>query len=404
MTFKDRKAVIFDLDGTIIESAPGILASAKYALEKLGREMDEGALRAFIGPPLEKCFSEVCGLPLDEVDRAITLYREKYFAGEQYNCLIYPGVGELLARLWAAGRKVLLATSKGEGTAKEILAHFGLDRYFSTIAGRTPERESKAEIIQYALDSVEASADEAVMVGDRRFDAEAAGEVNLSCIGVLYGYGSREELETSGAAAVTENAETLAELLGLTPATTVYLVRHCQPDISVHEDAIRPLTPKGQADALKVTECLWDKNITAVYSSGYLRAVDTVRDFAGKKGLPLQEDSDFREREMGEWIEDYEEWREGNRRQWDDFDYQLSSGETLRQVESRIRPALDRLLAKHAGERIAIAGHGTAFSVLLHSFDEAFGHDAADAINKRNPWIVQLIFQDGVLISREELL
>lgn len=402
MTFKDKTAVLFDLDGTIIESAPGILASAQYALEKLGYEMDEGALRAFIGPPLEKCFSEVCGLPEEEVNQAITLYREKYFAGEQYNCLVYPGIGELLARLWAAGRKVLLATSKGEGTAREILAYFGLDRYFSTIAGRTPERESKAEIIQYALDSVGASVDEAVMVGDRKFDVEAAKAIHLPCIGVLYGYGSREELEAAGAAALAETG-TLAGLLGLAQPTAVYLVRHCQPDVSVHEDPIRPLTPKGKADALKVTARLWDEGIDTIYSSGYLRAVDTIRDFADKKGLTMQDDPDFREREMGGVWLPMEEWLAANQRQWADFDYS-PCGETLRQVESRIRPALDRLLAKHVGGRVAVAGHGTAFSVLLHSFDENFGHDAADAINKRNPWIVQLLFQDGVFASYKELL
>lgn len=187
--------------------------------------------------------------------------------------------------------------------------------------------------------------------------------------------------------------------------TTIYLVRHCQPVESVREEMIRPLTPKGKADAAQVTRCLWDKDIDAVYSSPYIRAIDTIRDFADKKGLPIQTDPAFREREMGEeWIEG-EEWVLHNRNQWEDFNCPMSrGGESLRQVEARIRPALDQLVRRHVGGRIAVAGHGVAFSVLLHSFDETFGHDAADVILERHPWIVQLTFRGGAFVGYEELL
>lgn len=187
--------------------------------------------------------------------------------------------------------------------------------------------------------------------------------------------------------------------------TTIYLVRHCQPVESVREEMIRPLTPKGKADAAQVTRCLWDKDIDAVYSSPYIRAIDTIRDFADKKGLPIQTDPAFREREMGEeWIEG-EEWVLRNRNQWEDFNCPMSrGGESLRQVEARIRPAFDRALAAHPGGRIVIVGHGTAFSVLLHSLDASFGYPQMMKITVRNPWIIRLTMRGSVLVTRTEML
>lgn len=112
--------------------------------------------------------------------------------------------------------------------------------------------------------------------------------------------------------------------------TDIYFVRHAQSDLSIKDDVIRPLTQKGIKDAKKVTVALIDKNITAIYSSPFKRAVDTIRDFAERSGLEIIIDNDFREREVGEWVEDFEVF---SRKQWGDFDFRFAQGESLREVQ-----------------------------------------------------------------------
>lgn len=186
--------------------------------------------------------------------------------------------------------------------------------------------------------------------------------------------------------------------------TTIFLVRHAEPDFTVREDLIRPLTPKGWADRLLVTGCLWNEDIDVVCSSPYLRALDTIRDFADKRSLPIFEITDFRERHAGTgWVSVEEFWRR-ERLQWEDMTRTFSDEESLAEVEARVCPAFARLLRERAGCRIAIAGHGTAFCVLLHSLDPTFGYEEYRQICSRNPWIVKLTFQNDKLLSREELL
>lgn len=186
--------------------------------------------------------------------------------------------------------------------------------------------------------------------------------------------------------------------------TVIYLVRHAQSDFSVREEMLRPLTSKGWEDRLKVTECLRGEAIEAIYSSPYKRALDTIRDFAEEKGLPITEVAELRERSAGnEWVTQEEFWRR-ERSSWEDLSLKFAGEESIGEVQARIRPVSDRICTENIGRKIAVAGHGTAFCVLLHSFDSAFGFAEYHKLCLRNPWIIKLIFGEGKLISREELL
>ena len=216
MDLSAKQAVLFDLGGTIIDSAPGIIRSAQYALRHFGREMDEISLRPFIGPPLKECFTEVCGLPEGDAEQAVLYYRERYGTVGKFECSLYPGVEQLLRELWEAGKTVLLATSKPEQFAREILEHFNIARYFHRIGGATFDhtRESKEAVIEYVLDYGGGIGSEtAVMVGDRKFDIAGAKAFGMASLGVLYGFGSREELEKAGADCLADSARQVGDLL-----------------------------------------------------------------------------------------------------------------------------------------------------------------------------------------------
>ena len=174
--------------------------------------------------------------------------------------------------------------------------------------------------------------------------------------------------------------------------TEVYFVRHAQPDFKNHDDATRALTEKGMRDRTLATKFLTDKNITAVLSSPYKRAVDTVQEFADENGLPIRTDFDFRERRVDSvWIDDFDAFC---KQQWADFDYRLTDGETLRMVQDRNLAALRRVLKNYDGQNVAIGSHGTALSTLIHYFDPTFGHGDFQRIQGLMPWIVQFTF-DG---------
>lgn len=173
--------------------------------------------------------------------------------------------------------------------------------------------------------------------------------------------------------------------------TTVYFVRHATPNYQNHDDPSRELTAKGLEDRKLVTRFLWDKNISLLLSSPYRRAVDTIRDFADAKGMEIALVPDFRERKIGNgWIEDYSGF---NRRQWEDFSYKLPDGESLQEVQDRNLRALRQVLAAHAGKSIAIGGHGTALSTVVHFFDPAFGYDKFNEYKDLMPWIAEFSFE-----------
>lgn len=173
--------------------------------------------------------------------------------------------------------------------------------------------------------------------------------------------------------------------------TNVYFVRHAEPDISIKDDLIRPLSEKGLADTRKVTSALMDKKITAVYSSPYKRAVDTVRDFAERSGLEIIQITDFRERSNGEWVEDF---RAYSKNQWGDFDFKLPRGESLREVQGRNISALFDVIKKNPGKNIAVGSHGTALSTIINYFNPSFGYDGFWGIIDKMPYIMCFEFDD----------
>ena len=196
------ETVLFDMDGTLTDSQEGIVKSVSYALERLGRELPpRDTLTAFIGPPLHESVSAICGMDEAETERAGCEFRD-YFARRGWaENVPYEGLSEFLAALHAAGLRLIVATSKPDSFARKILEHFALERYFDLICGSHPEDRAsadKASVVRTALTRADVTG-HAVMVGDRRHDIYGAHANGLEAIGVLYGYGSREELSAAGA-------------------------------------------------------------------------------------------------------------------------------------------------------------------------------------------------------------
>ena len=202
---------LFDLDGTLTDSGEGIMNSIRYALDKFGiTEYDEAVLRKFIGPPLAECFQKYFDLSQEEARTGIDYYREYYTAGGMFENAVYDGVKELLEGLKAQGKTLLVATSKPELFAKQILEHFELAQYFDCIAGASMDetRVRKDEVIAYALQQYQGvELEDAVMIGDRSHDIMGGKANGMDTIGVLYGFGSREELEEAGADWIAERPE-----------------------------------------------------------------------------------------------------------------------------------------------------------------------------------------------------
>lgn len=208
------KNILFDLDGTITDSQNGIINSVIYALKKYGMEIEKrDELKKFIGPPLAWMFSQYCGFSEEEGQKAVEVYREYYTTKGIFENEVYDGVEDMLKRLKESGARLYLATSKPQIFAEKILAHFGLDRYFDDIIGSELNggRVEKDEVIGCVLKKHGIKA--AIMVGDRRFDIEGAKKNSLAAVGVLYGYGTKEELEQSGADFIAENVGELEKYL-----------------------------------------------------------------------------------------------------------------------------------------------------------------------------------------------
>ena len=211
------KYILFDLDGTLTESAPGIINSIRYALRRLNLpELSDSELQRFIGPPLIDSFGRYCGLSREKALEATDVYREYFSEKGLFENSVYSGVPECLHRLKSAGLRLAVATSKPEVFARRIIEHFGLAGYFEVIRGipLCDELMTKSQVIALALSELGVNdISEAIMVGDREHDVLGARENGLGCVGILYGYGSREELEGAGADYICETASDLADLL-----------------------------------------------------------------------------------------------------------------------------------------------------------------------------------------------
>ena len=178
--------------------------------------------------------------------------------------------------------------------------------------------------------------------------------------------------------------------------TSIYFVRHAEPNYENHNDMSRELSNKGIEDRKLVTEFLMDKQIDIVLSSPYKRAVDTVRDFAEKKGIDIGIVDEFRERRVDTgWIEDFNSFC---KKQWEDFSYKLSDGECLEEVQSRNIKALNRVLEQYRNKNIVVGSHGTALSTIINYYDKTFGYNDFDRIRYLMPWIVEFKFKGNECI------
>lgn len=211
--------VLFDLDGTVTDSGPGIMNSVQYALAKFGiLNPDRAVLRRFVGPPLSDSFERFYGLSQSEAAKAVDYYREYYRAGGIFENEVYEGIRELLQELKKGGCKVYLATSKPQVFSEQILEHFEISSYFDGVVGSFLDgtRVDKSEVVAEALrlaGVTSKTCSSAVMIGDREYDIHGAHKLGISAIGVLYGYGSREELEKAGAEQIADSPKELLKIL-----------------------------------------------------------------------------------------------------------------------------------------------------------------------------------------------
>ncbi len=203
----------WDLDGTLTDSAPGITHSVRYAMEEMGKPLaPDHDLRCFIGPPLLYSFENYLGLSPADSQRAVDLYRVCYRAGAMLECNVYDGVREVLAELNRRGIVCVLATCKPHEFANNIIKHFDLAKYFAYVSGPEMDgtRNEKHEVIAYAMEKLGISSpDTVLMVGDRRDDVVGAKKCNMACIGVAWGFGTKDELESAGAKTVIRKPQEL---------------------------------------------------------------------------------------------------------------------------------------------------------------------------------------------------
>ena len=210
------KVVLFDLDGTLTDSAPGILAGLRFALSAMDLpEPDPATMRTFLGPPLNVTFAEHFGLSSAHVDEAIRHYRAYYHQGGELQNAVYDGILEVLQSLRGQGAVLAVATSKPTVSATRILEHFELAPSFAVIAGAELDgsRQHKADVIAHALAELQeqghltsspTNADTLVMIGDREHDVLGAARHGIATIGALWGYGTAQELQAAGANALVE--------------------------------------------------------------------------------------------------------------------------------------------------------------------------------------------------------
>ncbi|MBQ1281575.1 MAG: HAD-IA family hydrolase [Oscillospiraceae bacterium] len=205
--------ILFDLDGTLTDPKQGITTAVGIALEHFGIHESPDNLTRFIGPPLMEAFPEFYGFTTAQAEEAIQVFQE-YFGRQGWReNNPYEGIAEFLGGLKSAGKRLIVATSKPEVFARRILDHFDLSQYFFAVCGAPLDERKGAEKIKIIRKALAFCEDTPIMVGDRKHDIEAAHALGLRAIGVLYGYGSREELTGCGADYLAEDLSALQTLL-----------------------------------------------------------------------------------------------------------------------------------------------------------------------------------------------
>jgi len=213
---KNYKYIIFDLDGTITDPRVGITKSIDYALRYYGIKTENlDSLCKYIGPPLLNSFQEDYGFSEEQAKIAILKYREYFKITGIYENVVYSGIEEMMKNLQDKQKKLMIATSKPTEFAIRILEYFNLRQYFDFVAGSEMDgsRSEKADVIKYVIEENEISdISEAIMIGDRKHDIIGAKKTGIDSVGVLYGYGSKEELMQAGADYLIENVEDINDL------------------------------------------------------------------------------------------------------------------------------------------------------------------------------------------------
>lgn len=210
----NTKTILFDLDGTLTDSGEGIINCAALALEYFGLPVpDRETMRVFVGPPLHETFVKF-GIPEDQADKAVEVYRSRYTTVGKFENTPYPGIHDLLKTLKSHGHRLLVATSKPEALSVEIMEKFELAQYFDRICGASLDRSrsSKEDVIAYLLEQ-NGTAENMLMVGDTKFDVLGAKYHGIPAIGVSWGYGSIEEMQQAGAKAIVYSMDELLKLL-----------------------------------------------------------------------------------------------------------------------------------------------------------------------------------------------
>lgn len=212
---KSYKHILFDLDGTLTDPAEGITKCIAYALESKGiQTADLNSLKALIGPPLKDSFMHTFGFEEKEAITCVDKYRERFSTVGLYENILFDRVPELLEQLKSRDYHIYLATSKPEIFAKKILSHFAIDQYFDFAGGSALDdsRPTKTSVIQYVMENTGLTDPQnCIMIGDRKHDLIGARETGMDAIGVLYGYGSRTELEQESPAYLLHSVADLIE-------------------------------------------------------------------------------------------------------------------------------------------------------------------------------------------------
>jgi phosphoglycolate phosphatase len=210
--------VLFDLDGTLVDTKPGIIKSAELTFKEMNMALPpDEILSLFPGPPLFECFNEVCGLSEELSKKAVPIYRRILLeSGNIFNCIVYDGITGLLEELKGSGVRLGVATSKRDHLAAMVLSHLGIADYFDAVCGALTDYPvcTKAESILRALSLIGGSVPQAsVIVGDRMFDAHGAVQAGIDSIGVYYGYGSAQEIDSSPFTFTVTDVGGIGELL-----------------------------------------------------------------------------------------------------------------------------------------------------------------------------------------------
>lgn len=214
---KEYRHIIFDLDGTISDPKIGIINSVKYAIEKMNlKSLSDQELETFIGPPLGASFKEYFKLDDEGIAKAVAFFREYFSEKGIFENTLYPYIPQLLLEIANQGKQAYIATSKPTHFAKQIVEHFKINIYFADVEGsmmNTPDEEKSAVLNRLIERNPEITSENAVMIGDRKYDIKAAQEHQIDTIGAVYGYGEKDELEDAGAFFFAKNIDEISSII-----------------------------------------------------------------------------------------------------------------------------------------------------------------------------------------------